>query len=146
MKPIVQSSLVLFSILSSVVIALSIWLMNAPDDVWSRRWLLIIIPLVSGIAGVIRWRQHWQDVALGIGMTYFMAPLIAARIESCFLPIDGAVPCFARVDQVRIIADQLGHPIYYPGLIVLHVVGVGITWWYVNHQGGSNASTGPTAA
>ena len=94
----------------------------------------------------IGWRHAWRAVAFRLATTYFITPLIAARIESCLLPIDGAIPCFADVNQVRVLADQIGHAIYYPGLIVLHVIGVGATWWYVNHKGGIDASTRQTTA
>ena len=100
--------------------------------------------MLSGVALLISRRHVWQDVAFGIAVTYFVAPLIAARIESCLLPIDGAIPCFADVNKVRVLADQLGHAIYYPGLIVLHVIGVGVTWWYVSHKGGVDASGHPS--
>ncbi|MFN5060019.1 MAG: hypothetical protein ACK5GU_08890 [Chloroflexota bacterium] len=141
-----QYTIVTLGLLTSLIIALSVWLQNQPDDLWSRRWLLIIIPTISGIALLISWRHVWQDVALGMAVTYFVTPLIAARIESCFLPIDGAIPCFADVNQVRVLADQLGHPIYYPGLITLHVIGVGVTWWYVSRKGGFDASARQTTA
>ncbi|MFZ9857734.1 MAG: hypothetical protein ACO3F2_05290 [Roseiflexaceae bacterium] len=144
MKRTTQNTITVIGAFSSLIIALSIWLLNQPGDLWSRRWLLIMIPLISGIALLISWRHVWQDVALGIALTYFVTPLLAARIESCFLPIDGAIPCFADVNQVRTIADQLGHPIYYPGLIVFHVIGVGVTWWYISRKGESDASARQT--
>lgn len=146
MKRTAQHTIAALSLVTGLMIALTLWLQNQPGDLWSRRWLLIIIPLISGIALLISWRNVWQDVALGIAVTYFVTPLLAARLESCFLPIDGAIPCFADVNQVRIIADQLGHPIYYPWLIVFHVIGIGVTWWYVSRKGASDASARPTTA
>jgi predicted Na+-dependent transporter len=134
------------SLVIALVMTLFVWLQAEPGDLWSRRWLLIIIPIISGLGLLISWRHVWQDVALGIAVTYFVTPLIAARVESCFLPIDGAIPCFADVNQVRVLADQLGHPMYYPGLILLHVIGVGVTWWYVSRKGGFDASARPTTA
>lgn len=144
MKRISHYILPAFGLLISLVIALSVWIQNQPGDLWSRRWLLIIIPMIGGITLLIAWRHAWQDVVLGVAVTYFAAPLIAARIESCVLPIEGAIPCFADVNQVRVMADQLGHYIYYPGLIVLHVIGIGVTWWYVSHKGGVDASGHPS--
>jgi hypothetical protein len=146
MKRTAQYTIATLGLGIGLIIALTIWLQNQPGDLWSRRWLLVIIPLISGITLLISWRHVWQDVAFGIAVTYFVTPLIAARIESCFLPIEGAIPCFADVNQVRVVADQLGHPLYYPGLIVLHVVGVGVTWWYVSRKGEFDASTRQTAA
>ena len=60
-----QYTIVTLGLLTSLIIALSVWLQNQPDDLWSRRWLLIIIPTISGIALLISWRHVWQDVALG---------------------------------------------------------------------------------
>ncbi len=144
MKHLGQLSIVALGLLSSIVIALSVWLLNQPGDLWSRRWLLLIIPIMSGIALLISWRHAWHDIVFGIAITYFLGPLVAARIESCLLPIDGAVPCFANVNQVRVLADQLGHPVYYPVLIALQSIGVIITWWYISRKGGADASTRPT--
>lgn len=146
MKRTVQDIISAIGLVASLTIALSVWLQNQPGDLWSRRWLLIIIPMIGGVALLISWRHVWQDVALGVAVTYFVTPLLAARIESCTLPIAGAIPCFADVNQVRVLADQLEHPVYYPGLIVLHVVGIGLTWWYVRRKGGADASTRQTTA
>ena len=146
MKRTAQHSIAAIGMFISLIIAANIWLQYPSSDLWSRRWLLVVMPFLSGIALLISWRHVWQDVALGIVTTYFFAPLIAARIESCFLPIDNAVPCFADVNQVRVLADQLGHPVYYPGLIVLHVIGIGATWWYVSHKGGVDAPARQTTA
>lgn len=146
MKRITQHGIATLGFVGSTLIALSVWLLNQPGDLWSRRWLLIIIPFVSGITLLISWRQRWQDIGFGVAVTYFLAPLIAARIESCFLPIPDAVPCFADVNQVRMVADQIGHAIYYPGLLLLQGIGVAITWWYASQQGGVDASPSSSAA
>ncbi|MBM4412725.1 MAG: hypothetical protein FJ040_04675 [Chloroflexi bacterium] len=131
----------ILTLLIGISFALVIWLSLPPEDMWSRRWLVVIIPGLGCIGLLIAWWSAWRDVLFGIAVTYFVAPLIAARVESCFLPIPNMVPCFADVVDVRNISNALGHPLYYPGLIVLHCIGVIVTWWYVSTKGASDAST-----
>jgi hypothetical protein len=57
MKRTTQYTITALGLLTGLIIALTLWLQNQPGDLWSRRWLLIIIPLIGGVTLLISWRQ-----------------------------------------------------------------------------------------
>jgi hypothetical protein len=133
------------SIILSAVIAITVLYGSDINDDWARRWVLVAVPFVSAVGLLIGWRSLWRDTLLGMATIYMFAPFIAARVESCWLPIPGAVPCFADNKLVLEVASQLAHPIYYPVLIGLHLSGALFMWSLVASKGGQYApSTGTT--
>lgn len=133
------------AVIFSAVVSITIWYESNPNDDWARRWILVAIPFISTLGLLIGWRSIWRDTLLGMAIVYLFSPFIAARIESCWLPIPGAVPCFADNKIVLELASQLAHPIYYPVLIGLHLAGALFMWSLVASKGGHYApSTGTT--
>jgi hypothetical protein len=137
--------IVALTIILSAVISTTVLYGSDPNDDWARRWVLVAIPFVSAVGLCVAWRSAWRDILLGMATIYMFAPFIAARVESCWLPIPGAVPCFADNTVVLELASQLAHPIYYPVLIGLHLAGALFMWSLVASKGGQYApSTGTT--
>ena len=133
------------AIVLSTIISIMVWFGSNPNDDWARRWVLVAIPFISAFGLLIGWRLLWRDTLLGMAVIYLFSPFLAARVESCWLPIPGAVPCFADNKVVLELASQLAHPIYYPVLIGLHVAGALFMWSLVASKGGHYApSTGTT--
>ncbi len=117
-------------------IAYTSWVGSAPSDDWARRWVLIAIPCTTTVGLLIGWRSAWQSITISMMSIYLFAPFVAARVESCLLPIPAAVPCFADNTIVLDVASQLAHPIYYPVLIGLHLAGAFFVWSFVASNGG----------
>ena len=65
---------------------------------------------------------------------YLLTPFVSARIESCLLPIDSQLPCFAELEQVRRAGDRSGHRVYFVGLIVVHTLATGVLWFFTHRQ------------
>ncbi|MFN5677160.1 MAG: hypothetical protein ACK48C_08420 [Roseiflexaceae bacterium] len=119
-------------------IAYTSWTGSAPSDDWGRRWILVAIPSTATIGLWLGWRTAWQTICLAMTCIYLGAPFIAARVESCLLPIPDAVPCFADNTIVLDVASRLAHPIYYPVLIAVHLAGACFVWSFVATNGGQN--------
>ncbi len=133
------------AIIVSALVSTTVLFGSNPNDDWARRWILVAIPFVSAFGLLIGWRSMWRDTLLGMVVIYLFSPFLAARVESCWLPIPGAVPCFADNKVVLELASQLAHPIYYPVLIGLHLAGALFMWSLVASKGGHYApSTGTT--
>ncbi len=133
------------AIVVSTIISIMVWYGSNPNDDWARRWVLVAIPFISAFGLLIGWRLLWRDTLLGMAVIYLFSPFLAARVESCWLPIRGAVPCFGDNKVVLELASQLAHPIYYPVLIGLHLAGALFMWSLVASKGGHYApSTGTT--
>lgn len=128
-------------------VAYSSWTGSAPSDDWGRRWSLIAIPSCATIGLLVGWWSEWRTISLAMIAIYLFAPFVAARTESCLLPIPDVVPCFADNTVVLNMASQLAHPIYYPVLIGFHLAGSFFVWSFVASKGGQNyvatASAGP---
>jgi len=122
-------------------IAYTSWTGSAPSDDWGRRWVLVAIPSTASIGLWLGWRTAWQTICLAMTCIYLGAPFIAARVESCLLPIPDAVPCFADNTIVLDVASRLAHPIYYPVMIAVHLVGACFVWSFVATNGGQNYVT-----
>jgi hypothetical protein len=118
-------------------IAYTSWTGSAPGDDWGRRWVLVAIPSTASVGLWLGWRTAWQAMTC----IYLGAPFIAARVESCLLPIPDAVPCFADNTIVLDVASRLAHPLYYPVLIAIHLVGACFVWSFVATNGGQNYVT-----
>ena len=141
----ISHGIVALSIVLGTLIAIMVWSGSDRNDDWARRWVLVTIPFMSAGGLCIGWRSAWRDTLLGMAVIYLFAPFIAARVESCWLPIPGAVPCFADNKMVLELASQLAHPIYFPVLIGLHLSGALFMWSLVASKGGQYApSTGTT--
>ena len=141
----ISHAIAALAITLSTIIAITVWTGSDLNDDWARRWVLVVIPVVSAVGLCVGWRVAWRDTLLGMAVVYLFAPFIAARVESCWLPIPGAVPCFADNKLVLEFASQLAHPIYYPVLIGLHLCGALFMWSLVASKGGQYApSTGTT--
>lgn len=121
-----------------------IYATTSPIDEWSRRWLIIVIPFLSGQGLLYGWYRAWRTVLLWIAAIYLFSPFIAARVESCVTVIPGAVPCFADVVILREVTSQAGHPVYFLTLIVVHTICMLALWILVARQGADNASAGPS--
>jgi hypothetical protein len=144
-SPWLSHVIVALAIIVSTIGSYIIWYGSDPSDDWARRWVLVAIPFVSAFGLLIGWRLRWRDTLLGMAVIYLFSPFLAARVESCWLPIPGAVPCFADNKVVLELASQLAHPIYYPVLIGLHLAGALFMWSLVASKGGHYApSTGTT--
>lgn len=119
-------------------IAYTSWTGSAPSDDWGRRWTLVAIPFCATLGLLIGWWSAWRTVALAMVTVYLFSPFVAARVESCLLPIPDAVPCFADHKVVLDLASQLAHPVYYPVLLGLHLAGSFFVWSFVASKGGQN--------
>lgn len=129
-------------------IAYTSWTGSAPSDDWGRRWVLVAIPSMTTVGLVLGWRSAWRTIVLAMSTVYLFSPFVAARVESCLLPIPDTIPCFADNSIVLDLASRLAHPIYFPVLIGLHLAGAFLVWSFVASNGGhyvSAASTGPTS-
>ena len=119
---------------ASLAVATFWWATTSQTSDVSRAALLFIIPLGSGIGLTLGWPRQWHTIWLGVLLMYLLTPFVAARIESCLLPIDGQLPCFAELDQVRGAGNQSGHRVYFGGLIVLHTLATGVLWFFTHRQ------------
>jgi hypothetical protein len=86
-NPWLSHVIVALAIITSTVISCTIWYGSNPSDDRLRRWILVAIPFVSAFGLLIGWRSAWRDTLLGTAVVYLFAPFIAARVESCWLPI-----------------------------------------------------------
>lgn len=144
LHPITKHAVTILFIVSGIVIAWYLYATTAPTDEWSRRWLLVIVPFLSGQGLLFGWSHAWRDILLWVAAIYLFAPFIAARIESCTTVIPGEVPCFADVVILRELTSQMGHPVYFLALISVHTCSILILWLVLARQGVPHASTHPS--
>jgi len=140
LHPITKNLIAGFFVVIGIVTAWYVYATTSPTDEWSRRWLLVVVPFLSGQGLLYGWHQAWRNVLLWLAAIYLFAPFVAARIESCATVIPGAVPCFADVVILREITSQNGHPVYFFALISVHTISVLILWVMLARQGADDAS------
>lgn len=144
-QTLISHAITTLAIMASTIISISVCYGSDPSDNWARRWVLVCIPFVSAFGLLLGWRSMWRDTLLGMAAIYLFSPFVAARVESCWLPINGAFTCFAGNIAVVEMASQLAHPIYYPVLIGLHLSGTLFMWALVASRGGHYAPSTGTA-
>ena len=118
----------------SIVAATYWWITTSQTGGVARSELLFIMPLGSGIGLTLGWPRQWRTIWLSVLLMYLLTPFVSARIESCLLPINGQLPCFAELDQLRRAGNQSRHLIYFVGLIVLHTLATGVLWFFTHRQ------------
>jgi len=141
LHPVTKHLIAGFFVVIGISAAWYIYATTSPTDEWSRRWLLVIVPFLSGQGLIYGWHQSWRNVLLWVAAIYLFAPFIAARIESCVTVIPGAVPCFADVVILRELTSQNGHPVYFLALVSVHTISILILWGMLARQGADDAST-----
>jgi len=142
--PVTKHAIVGFFMTLGIGVAWYIYATTSPFDEWSRRWLLVVVPFLSGQGLLFGWHRAWRTVLLWIAAIYLFTPFIAARVESCTTVIPGAVPCFADVVILREVTSQTGHHVYFLTLIAVHTIGMLALWVLVARQGAVDASARPS--
>lgn len=129
---------VFISITIGFYIAYTSWTGSAPNDDWAKRWIIVAIPVTTTIGLLLGWPSAWRTILTTMTSIYLCAPFVAARVESCALPIPDAIPCFADNTLVLEMANRLAHPVYYQVLIAIHLFGSCVAWSFVASHGGQN--------
>ncbi|MCU0493368.1 MAG: hypothetical protein MUD01_17415 [Chloroflexaceae bacterium] len=79
-------------------------------------WAIFATPFALCIGWVLARRREWGTAAFACFCLYFFTPFVAAQFQNMFL---------ARDD-----AWATGNPIYFPTVIVIHMVaGVALSFW-----------------
>jgi hypothetical protein len=132
---------------AGIVSSIILWGLRTDADPFAQRWLLYVVPLWMGVGLLSGWSHARKDILIHMAFVYLLAPFVATRIEACVLPITGAMPCMADLQQIRVMSTQLEHQVYYGTLVSLHVVGSLAVWYGIHRQEQQHVtSTGPSAS
>ena len=139
--------IVALCLVAGIISSIILWGIRADADPYAQRWLLYIVPLWMCGGLLSGWPHARKDILIHMAFVYLLAPFVAARIEACVLPIAGAAPCMADLQQIRAMANQLEHQVYYGTLVSLHVIGSLAVWYGIHRQEQQHVtSAGPSAS